>query len=86
MVCEKYGLEVNSAERRNPGLLHSKLGAHIAMVKYGVDYTGYVQGAQNAQIYDAVQDKMVSAKGVIPEAGAFFKITPVVDTRMHNGA
>ena len=44
-LCEKYGLEVNSAERKNPGLLHSKLGAHIAKVKYGV---------QDDEVLDAI--------------------------------
>ncbi len=36
-LCEKYGLSVNQAERQNPGLLHSKLGAYIATSKYGVE-------------------------------------------------
>lgn len=35
-LCEKHGLSVNQAERQNPGLLHSKLGAYIAASKYGV--------------------------------------------------
>lgn len=36
-LCEKYGLSANQAERKNPGLLHSKLGAYIAASKYGVE-------------------------------------------------
>lgn len=36
-LCEKYGLSVNQAEKRNPGLLHSKLGAYLATSKYGVE-------------------------------------------------
>ncbi len=36
-LCEKYGLSVNQAEKKNPGLLHSKLGAYLAKAKYGVE-------------------------------------------------
>ena len=36
-LCEKYRLPINSAERHNPGLLHSKLGAYLAEFKYGVE-------------------------------------------------
>ena len=36
-LCEKYGLPINSAERQNPGLLHSKLGAYLAESKYGIE-------------------------------------------------
>lgn len=35
-LSEKYGLSVNQAEKMNPGLLHSKLGAYLAKSKYGV--------------------------------------------------
>ena len=35
--CVKYHLSVTETERRNPYLLHSKLGAFLAMNKYHVD-------------------------------------------------
>lgn len=35
--CTKYHITVTDTERRNPGLLHSKLGAFLAMNKYHVD-------------------------------------------------
>lgn len=38
-LCEKYGLSVNEAEKRNPGLLHAKLGAYIAATKYDIEDT-----------------------------------------------
>ncbi len=34
--CEKYGLEISSVERENPGLLHAKLGAYLAEHEYEV--------------------------------------------------
>lgn len=36
-LCKKYGLSVNAAQKRNPGLLHARLGAEIAIKKYQVD-------------------------------------------------
>ena len=35
-MCEKIGLEITSAEKHSPYLLHSKLGAYLAEHKYGV--------------------------------------------------
>lgn len=35
-LCEKYNLKISEAERKNPGLLHAKLGAYIASVKYEI--------------------------------------------------
>lgn len=35
-LCEKYNLEITESERKNPGLLHAKLGAYIAATKYDV--------------------------------------------------
>lgn len=35
--CEKNNIEITEAERKAPYLLHSKLGAHYAHVKYGVE-------------------------------------------------
>ena len=33
-LCEKYSMEVSDIERRNPSLLHAKLGARLAKEKY----------------------------------------------------
>ena len=35
--CEKYQLEIAPVERRNPFLLHGKLGAYYAKQKYGIE-------------------------------------------------
>ena len=35
-VCEKYNIVVNDAEKKNPFLLHAKVGSFWAMKKYGV--------------------------------------------------
>lgn len=34
--CEKYNINMNSYERRNPSMLHAKLGAYLAIHKYEV--------------------------------------------------
>lgn len=34
--CEKYKIPISETERKNPSLLHSKLGAYLAEHKYGV--------------------------------------------------
>lgn len=36
-VCEKSGIPVSELERRNPFLLHAKVGAYLARKKYGVE-------------------------------------------------
>ena len=36
-LCEKYHLTVSESERKNPGLLHAKLGAYIAEKKYDIE-------------------------------------------------
>ncbi|MBR6323067.1 MAG: bis(5'-nucleosyl)-tetraphosphatase (symmetrical) YqeK [Lachnospiraceae bacterium] len=36
-LCGKWGLPVNKTERKNPTLLHAKMGAYLAVEKYGVD-------------------------------------------------
>ena len=36
-LCKKYKLEISDAERKNPGLLHAKLGAYLAEHKYDVN-------------------------------------------------
>lgn len=35
-LCEKYGITISESERKNPGLLHAKLGAYIAKAKYDI--------------------------------------------------
>lgn len=35
-LCEKYNIQVTEVELRSPFLLHAKLGAFLAMHKYGV--------------------------------------------------
>ena len=36
-LCKKYNLPISEAERKNPGLLHAKLGAYLAKHKYDID-------------------------------------------------
>ena len=45
-LCEKYRLVVSESEAKNPGLLHAKLGAHIAFSKYKI---------YDSQILDAIE-------------------------------
>ena len=35
-ICDKNGIAITDVERNNPFLLHAKVGAYIARVKYGV--------------------------------------------------
>ncbi|MCR5278845.1 MAG: bis(5'-nucleosyl)-tetraphosphatase (symmetrical) YqeK [Lachnospiraceae bacterium] len=35
-ICAKYNISVNEAEKKNPGLLHAKLGGFFTMKKYHV--------------------------------------------------
>lgn len=35
-ICEKNNIEINNAEKRNPFLLHAKVGAYLAQEKYGI--------------------------------------------------
>ena len=37
VLCEKYGVELSEYEKRNPSLVHSKLGAWMAWHDYGVE-------------------------------------------------
>ena len=36
-LCEKYNLTISESERKNPGLLHAKLGAYMASSKYEIE-------------------------------------------------
>lgn len=44
-LCEKYQLSISEIERKNPGLLHAKLGAFLAFKKYHI---------QDKDILDAI--------------------------------
>lgn len=35
--CKKHGIEISEMERKNPSLLHAKLGAYMAKNVYGVE-------------------------------------------------
>lgn len=35
--CENYGIEISETERKNPSLLHAKLGACLAKELYGIE-------------------------------------------------
>lgn len=35
-ICEKHNIIINDIERRNPALLHAKVGSFLAMEEYGV--------------------------------------------------
>lgn len=35
-ICSKHNIRVNEIERRNPFLLHAKVGSYIAMQKYNI--------------------------------------------------
>ena len=35
--CDKYGITVSELERKNPELLHAKLGSYYAKDKYGIE-------------------------------------------------
>jgi predicted HD superfamily hydrolase involved in NAD metabolism len=36
-ACGKYHIICSEAEKENPSLLHAKLGAHFARIKYGIE-------------------------------------------------
>ncbi|MBO4982114.1 MAG: bis(5'-nucleosyl)-tetraphosphatase (symmetrical) YqeK [Lachnospiraceae bacterium] len=36
-ICEKHNISINEIERRNPFLLHAKVGSFLAMEEYGVN-------------------------------------------------
>lgn len=36
-LCEKHNIQMTETERRNPFLLHAKLGAFLAMEQYGIN-------------------------------------------------
>lgn len=36
-LCKKYHLPISNSEKKNPGLLHAKLGAYLAKEKYEIE-------------------------------------------------
>jgi len=36
-LCEKYNIAISESEKKNPGLLHAKLGAYLAKSKYEIE-------------------------------------------------
>ncbi len=36
-ICEKHNISINDTERKNPSLLHAKVGSFLAMEEYGVN-------------------------------------------------
>lgn len=46
-ICEKYGLVVTDAEKKNPFLLHSKVGACLAEHKYGIKNKDVLNAIRN---------------------------------------
>lgn len=44
-LCREYNIEVTPIEKKNPSLLHAKLGAEVAKRRYGID---------NAEIFHAI--------------------------------
>ncbi len=36
-ICEKHNISINEIERKNPALLHAKVGSFLAMEEYGVN-------------------------------------------------
>ncbi|MCR5754725.1 MAG: bis(5'-nucleosyl)-tetraphosphatase (symmetrical) YqeK [Acetatifactor sp.] len=65
-LCEKYKIEISEVERRNPFLLHSKLGAFLAEKKYHV---------QNQDIINAIRNHTTGR----PEMSLLEKIVFIAD-------
>ena len=36
LLAQRYGVELDEAETESPGLIHAKLGAHMAQIRYGI--------------------------------------------------
>lgn len=54
-VCEKHGIVISTVEKKNPSLLHSKVGAFLAQHKYGI---------QNQDIINAIRNHTTGRKGM----------------------
>lgn len=46
-ICEKHNIEINEIERKNPFLLHAKVGSYIAMHRYRIVDEDIIQAILN---------------------------------------
>lgn len=46
-ICEKHNISVNEIERRNPFLLHAKVGSYLAMEEYNVSNPDVINAILN---------------------------------------
>ncbi len=46
-ICEKHNISVNEIEKRNPFLLHAKVGSFLAMNEYGVEEPDVINAILN---------------------------------------
>lgn len=46
-ICEKHNISVNEIEKRNPFLLHAKVGSFLAMDEYGVNNPDVINAILN---------------------------------------
>ncbi len=65
-LCEKWGLPVSKTERRNPTLLHARMGAYLAGEKYGI---------RDPEVLSAVENHTTGR----PDMGILEKIIFVAD-------
>ncbi|MGN0273964.1 MAG: bis(5'-nucleosyl)-tetraphosphatase (symmetrical) YqeK [Chordicoccus sp.] len=56
-ICDKNGIAITDVERNNPFLLHAKVGAYIARVKYGVT---------ESDVLDAIRYHTTGRPGMTP--------------------
>lgn len=65
-LCKKHGLNLSESEKRNPCLLHSKVGAYLAEHKYGI---------KNQDILNAIRSHTTGR----PEMSLLEKIVLIAD-------
>ncbi len=46
-ICEKRNMSISKVERRNPSLLHAKVGSILAMEEYDIDDMDIIQAIMN---------------------------------------
>jgi predicted HD superfamily hydrolase involved in NAD metabolism len=46
-ICEKHNIAINEIERKNPFLLHAKVGSYVAMRKYNINDEDIIQAILN---------------------------------------
>lgn len=56
-ICEKHNISINEVERRNPFLLHPKVGSYLAMKEYGV---------KNPDVINAILNHTTGRPGMSP--------------------